>query len=120
MDPEVRAASLEHIVKYLLSVQAIEGAMVLTSKGDVLASRVPADTDAEAIARDCTKLLDTGAEAVATADDRVRVDVRGTKGSTVVLRVGTDMILAVMTATRTPESVSLEISRAAAELERLA
>lgn len=116
----MRAASLEHIVRYLLSVRPIEGAMVLSSTGAVLAGQMPAGADSEAIARDCRTLLDTGAEAVSGADDLVRVDLRGTKGSTVVLRVGPDMILAVLTATRTPESVSLEISRAAAELERLA
>jgi len=120
MDPEVRAASLEHIVRYLLSVRPIEGAMVLNSAGDVLAGSMPDGSDPQAIARDCRALLDAGAEAAASSDDLVRVDIRGTKGSTVVVRIGDDMILAVRTATRTPESVSLEISRAAAELERLA
>lgn len=110
--------SLQRILDELLAVPPVEGALVLTSQGRVLASRMPEGADERALAQGCRTLLTFAAGPIVSPDEIVRVDLRGTKGSTVLLRAGPDAILAVMTTTRTPESVSLELSRAAAEVRR--
>ena len=110
--------SLQRILDELLTVPPVEGALVLTLKGRVLASRMPEGADERELAQGCRTLLTSAAGTIVSPDEIVRVDLRGTKGSTVLLRAGPDTILAVMTTTRTPESVSLELSRAAAEVRR--
>lgn len=120
MDPAVRQASLEYVVNELLTIPPVEGAIVLTMRGRVLAGRAPDGADPGTFARECRALLAAGAVAVTSPDELVRVDLRGTRGSMVVMRVGPDLILAVIAATKTPEALSLELSRAASALGRLA
>jgi len=106
--------AVRQILDDLLVLPPVEGALVVTRRGRVVASRMPEGADAKSIARECRAVLEAGTEAIAPeGQDLVRVDLRATKGSTVVLRVGQDAILAVLTSTRTPESLSLELSRAA-------
>lgn len=111
--------TLHRILNDLVAMPPVEGAMVLSSRGRILAACVPGGTDARSLARECCEVLDAGTEALAPeGSDLVRVDLRGTGGSTVVLRAGKDAILAVITSTRTPESLSLELSRAAEAVRR--
>lgn len=108
---------LKTVLEELLVFPPVRGAMVLTTEGRVLASSLP-DRDEKALARECHTLVTAASDAIEASDDVVRVDLRGTKGSTVLLRAGRDLILAVLTSTRTPESLSLELSRAVAAVQR--
>lgn len=119
MDPGIRTVSLTTALAELLAMPPVEGAIVLTSKGRILAGRAPPGADPAALARECRTLLAAGSAAVPPRDDVVRVDLRGTRGSTIVMRVGDDLILAVVAATKTPETLSLELSRAADAIDRI-
>lgn len=111
---------VQRILNVLLALPPIEGALVVTRRGKVLAACVPGGTDVKSLARECRNVLSAGSEAVTPdADDIVRVDLRAERGSTIVLRAGPDAFLAVLTSTRTPESLSLELSQAAAAVGRV-
>lgn len=110
---------LQRILDDLLAVPPVEGALVLTTKGRILASRVSDTADETSLVRECRTLLSFAAGRIGSPDEIVRVDLRGTKGSTVLLRAGPDAVLAVLTTTKTPESLSLELSHAAAEVRRV-
>jgi len=111
--------AVHQVLNSLLSMPPVEGALVVTRKGRILAACVPGGTDVKSLAKECRTVLSAGSEAIAPAGDEiVRVDLRAERGSTVVLRAGPDAILAVLTTTRTPESLSLELSQAAAAVGR--
>ncbi len=109
--------AIRQILDDLVAIPPVEGALVVTRKGRIVASRIPEGTDEQSLARECRAVLEAGSETIAPEGDAlVRVDLRAAKGSTVVLRAGQDAILAVLTTTRTPESLNIELTRAAAAI----
>lgn len=114
MDP-----ALQRAVAALVDLPPVDGALVLTTRGRVLAACVPAGTDLKSLAREVRSLLTSSAATRDRDDPPVRVDVRSGSGSTVLLPAGPGAVLAVLTSTRTPESLSLELSRAADAIGRI-
>jgi predicted regulator of Ras-like GTPase activity (Roadblock/LC7/MglB family) len=108
-------SSLARVLEELLSIPTVHDALVLTRQGEVLAS---ASLESASLAAACRSILSAAARATGPRDDLVRVDLRRSRGSTVLLPAGRDAFLAVRTSTRTPESLSLELSRAAAAIRR--
>ncbi|HKZ89778.1 MAG TPA: roadblock/LC7 domain-containing protein [Thermoplasmata archaeon] len=114
MDEPFAETTLARILDELVSIPAVEEAMILTRNGRILAGR----TDAPAFAQECRSLVSAATASEESREEFVRLDLRGSRRSTVVLSAGQEAILAVRMNTRTPESLSLELSRAADAVRR--
>ena len=112
----VPSVALSRVLDSLRGMSAVEAAVVFDRSGRVLASSCPRSWNPQAIASACSRVL------AATEDDTfamelpVRVDIRGKKGSAILVSAGNGTILAVVAKTTTPESLSLEIARVAEEI----
>lgn len=112
--------ALHRAMNELLALPPVDGAVVLTTKGRVLAACVPARKDVKSLASELRILVRASAGALgADGAQPVRVDIRSGSGSTVLLPAGPTAVLAVLTSTRTPESLSLELARAAEAIARI-
>ncbi|MGQ0796573.1 MAG: hypothetical protein ACT4OI_01720 [Methanobacteriota archaeon] len=114
MDAAFQETTLARIVDELVAIPVIEEAIVVTRKGRVLAGR----TDTPAFVQECLSLLSAAWPSVGSPEEFVRLDLRGPRGSTVVVQASQEALLAVRMSTRTPESLSLELSRAAEAVRR--
>ena len=95
---------------------AVEAAVVMDRAGHVIAASCPRTRSAKAIAAACSRIL-AATEGEALAEETpVRVDIRGKKGSTILVTAGTGAVLAVVARTTTPESLSLELARVAEDV----
>ena len=116
MVPRVPSLSLTRILDSLRRMTSIEAAVVLDRTGRVLAASCPRNRSPKAIASACSRLLAaTEGEALAK-EVPLRVDIRGKKGSTILVCAGEDAVLAVVARTTTPESLSLELARVAEDV----
>ncbi len=114
----VPSVSLARVLDSLRGMAAVEAAIVLDRGGRVLAASCPKSWSPNAIALACSRVL-SATEADAFAMDLpVRVDIRGKKGSAILVSAGDGAVLAVVARTTTPESLSLEIARVAEEVRR--
>jgi len=112
----VPSLSLSRVLDSLRGIAAVEAAIVLDRSGRVLASSCPRSWSPKAIAAACSRVLAaTEAEPIAL-ESPVRVDIRGRRGSTILVSAGDEAILAVVAKTTTPESLSLEIARVTEEI----
>ena len=116
MDSRVPLISLTRILDSLRQMAAVEAAVVMDRAGHVIAASCPRTRSAKAIAAACSRVL-AATEGEALAEETpVRVDIRGKKGSTILVTAGNGAVLAVVARTTTPESLSLELARVADEV----
>ena len=116
MVPRVPSLSLTRILDSLRRMTAIEAAVVLDRAGRVLAASCPRNRSPKAIALACSRVLAVTEGEVLAKEVPMRVDIRGKKGSTILVCAGEEAVLAVVARTATPESLSLELARVAEEV----
>jgi len=112
----VPSVSLSRVLDSLRGMSAVEAAVVLDRGGRVLASSCPKSWNPKAIASACSRVLAATEADTLGMEPPVRVDIRGRKGSSILVSAGNGTVLAVFAKTTTPESLSLEIARVAEEI----